>query len=554
MINRQDMLTIFTLSLVFFLMATWNLGFSDVPITTFQVSDNEFYIDLGASQKINAIYILIKRGDIDLTVYTGHPEKWSDERPIFDKSSGYYYAWKEISIASETQFIKFVFKRSSAEIAEIAVLGEENKRILINTIKSDQSEEAALMRLIDEQEKIELPPTYMSETYFDEIYYVRTAENYLKFEEPYEWTHPPLGKLIMAFGILIFGYNPFGWRIMGVIFATLMIPLIYFLAKKMFGTWIGAFVSAFLLMFDFMHFTMARIATVDTFVVFFSLTSQFFFLSYFQNVLRNGWKTSTRSLFLAVFFFSVGFSTKWYVFYGFLGQIFLLIALRFKDLLKLEDGFTTRIKKLFSHPFLVLFGFVAIAVIIYFLTFVPYLLIGNTFMDFYSRQWGMYIYHSTLEATHPFSSPWWSWPVILRPVWLYVENLPGMVSTIAAMGNPAVWWFGFGAMILAVERAARGKDYISSFIILIFFLQWIPYALISRIVFLYHFYVNVPLLCLATAYFFNKSWSLKHGKIVGLAYLLGVLIVFMLFYPVISGHPIPYWWRENLKLFESWVF
>ena len=43
----------------------------------------------------------------------------------------------------------------------------------------------------------------------------------------------------------------------------------FLLGKKLFGTWIGGFSSAFLLSFDFMHFTMARIGTVDTYVVFF---------------------------------------------------------------------------------------------------------------------------------------------------------------------------------------------------------------------------------------------------------------------------------------------
>ena len=161
----------------------------------------------------------------------------------------------------------------------------------------------------------------MQNTYFDEIYFVRTAQQYLHLQLPYEWTHPPLGKLIQASGILVFGFNPFGWRIMGVIFATLMIPLIYLLGKKMFGTWIGGFTAAFLLTFDFMHFTMARMGTADTYVVFFSLASQLFFLIYLKNVLDKGWKTSIVPLFLAVTFAALGFSTKWLVLFGFLGAI-----------------------------------------------------------------------------------------------------------------------------------------------------------------------------------------------------------------------------------------
>jgi dolichyl-phosphate-mannose--protein O-mannosyl transferase len=526
---------------------------TNVPLSTYEVSKGDnFYIDLGSLERVDAVYFLIKNGNADLKVYTGRPGSWIENGTI---SMQGYYSWSRISINRETRFLKFDFSYSYGEIVEIAVLGQYNQKIAISTIGSEGSDNAYLTKLIDEQEKVECPPTYMSQTYFDEIYYVRTAEEYMKLKEPYEWTHPPLGKLIIAAGISIFGYDPFGWRIMGVTFATLMIPVIYFLAKRLIGTWFGALASAFLLMFDFMHFTMGRISTVDTFVVFFSLTSQFFFLIYFQDVLRNGWKASIRPLFLAVLFFALGFSTKWYVLYGFVGQIFLLLALRVNDVWSFKGGLMARIKTFFGRPFFMLLGFLVVAVAIYLLTFVPYMMVGHTLRDVYDMQWSMYSYHSTLTATHPFSSEWWTWPLILRPVWLYVSALPnGLVSTIAAMGNPAIWWFGFASIIFAVEKAIRGKNIASIFITTMFFFQWLPYAVISRCLFLYHFYVNVPFLCLAVAYFLNDSWSGRRGKVIVVAYLVVVAALFALFYPVLSGYPAPYWWSEHLRWIRSWVF
>ena len=553
-IDRRDLVIFAVLSSVFFLIAAWNLGMRDVPLSTWHASEGKsFYIDLGSPKKVDSVYILLKRGSIKLAVYSGYPGNWSRK---ITASMHDYYSWRKIRVNHKTQFIRFVFERSSGEIAEIAVLDEEGRKIAISAIRGENHEDnTALRRLIDEQEKAECPPTYMSETYFDEIYYVRTAEEYINLEEPYEWTHPPLGKLIIATGILTFGYNPFGWRIMGIIFATLMIPLAYLFGKKMLGTRIGAFASAFLLTFDFMHFTMSRIATVDTFAVFFSLASQFFFFTYFQDLLTKGWKASTRTLFLAVLFFSLGFSTKWYVLYGFVGQIFLLLAVRFRDVLALKAGPIGRIKAFFSHPFLMVLGFVAVAAMIYLLTFIPYMMIGHTLKDVYDRQMSMYTYHSTLKATHPFSSQWWSWPLILRPVWLYAADLPGeVVSTIAAMGNPAVWWFGLGSIVSVAGKMIRRKDHVCAFIAAIFFFQWLPYALIPRCLFLYHFYVNVPLLCLATAYFLNESWNKRRERVAGLAYLIGVAALFALFYPVISGYPAPFWWRDRLKWFKSWWF
>jgi dolichyl-phosphate-mannose--protein O-mannosyl transferase len=122
------------------------------------------------------------------------------------------------------------------------------------------------------------------------------------------------------------------------------------------------------------------------------------------------------------------------------------------------------------------------------------------------------------------------------------------------MGNPAVWWVGFAFVILCVERAIRRRDFACIFITVLFFFQWLPYVFISRITFLYHFYVNVPFLCLATAYFLNKYWSTKWGKAAALAYFAGVVIIFGLFYPAISGTPVPTSWIDSLKWRESWVF
>jgi dolichyl-phosphate-mannose--protein O-mannosyl transferase len=342
---------------------------------------------------------------------------------------------------------------------------------------------------------------------------------------------------------------------MGVLFAMLMIPVMYFLGKKLFGTWIGAFASAFLLTFDFMHFTMGRMGTADTYVVFFSLLSQLFFLIYFMNVVKNGWKTSVLPLFFAVLFFALGFSTKWVVLYGFVGMLALLVALRIKDVAKLKESLANRYVAFFDYPFLLLLGFLAMAVFIYFLTYIPEMLAGRTLLDVINLQFGMYNYHSTLVATHPFSSQWWSWPLMVKPLFLFVSSLPNNInSVIVLLGNPAVWWIGFAFIILAVERALRGKDLAAIFITVVFFFQWIPYVLISRLTFIYHFYVNVPFLCLASAYFINRYWRYKWGKVATIAFFVSVVAMFGLFYPVISGTPAPTSFIDSLKWFKSWYF
>jgi dolichyl-phosphate-mannose--protein O-mannosyl transferase len=549
------------LSIVFFSVAAWNLGMTQTPLTTWKTTENKsFYVDIGGFKNTGNVYFLVKSGNATVEVYTGSPGNWSYSTTVTIEG---YYSWSQLFINNNTQYVRFDFQPQPSsfppppfiEIAEMTILSQDNQRIAINGVTSETASDPNLSKLVDEQGLVQCPPTYMSETYFDEIYFVRTAEQYLHLQIPFEWTHPPLGKLIQASGILVFGYNPFGWRIMGVLFAMLMIPVMYFLGKKLFGTWIGAFASAFLLTFDFMHFTMGRMGTADTYVVFFSLLSQLFFLIYFLNVVKNGWKTSVLPLFFAVLFFALGFSTKWVVLYGFVGMLALLVALRIKDVAKLKESLANRYVAFFDYPFLLLLGFLAMAVFIYFLTYVPDMLAGRTLSGVINLQFGMYQYHSTLVATHPFSSQWWSWPLMVKPLFLFVSSLPNSInSVIVLLGNPAVWWVGFAFIILAVERALRGKDLAAIFITVVFFFQWIPYVFISRLTFIYHFYVSVPFLCLASAYFINRYWRYKWGKVATIAFFVSVVAMFGLFYPVISGTPAPTSFIDSLKWFKSWNF
>jgi len=235
-----------TLSIVFFSLAVFNLGFLRTPVRGWQpTGETDVYLDLGSVRRVDSIYVLL--GDaqsVMFDVYVGQPGRWEYSTSFRDE---WYYGWRSVALAeAETRYIRLAVKR-----------------------------------LVDEQELVEWPPTYRSQTYFDEIYYVRTAEEYLKGAELYEWTHPPLGKLLIAFSISLLGFSPFAWRIIGVLFATLMVPLIYLLGREMFRRRIAAFIAAFLLTFDFLHFTMGRIATVDTFAVFFTVASTLlFYLNY----------------------------------------------------------------------------------------------------------------------------------------------------------------------------------------------------------------------------------------------------------------------------------
>jgi len=574
-ITKKDVITIALLSLLFFYVAITNLGATQVPSNSLTINTSQsqaVIIDLEHPVYVNSVCFYIKDCQTTSTIkiYTGQPDSWFESGRIVADYPFAYLNWNNTDIYQVTQYIRLEFEPlSDIEINEVAILNQDSQLLPIASISSENSTSLNFNLLIDEQNIVALPNTYFTETMFDEVYFTRTAVQYLNLQWPYEWTHPPLGKIIISAGIAAFGLNPFGWRIMGVIFGTLMIPILFLLGKKMFNSYIGGFSAAFLLAFDFMHFTEARLGITDTYVVFFSLLSQLFFFIYLSNVIKKGWKNvGVMPLFLSFVFFAFGFSTKWLVLFGFLGGLALLITLRLSEVAKNKGNLSAKLYLLFDRPYTHIVLFALLSIGIYFVTYLPDLFAGRTFTDVVNLQNSMYAYHAApIGLDHPYSSPGWSWPIIGKPLWIYVSVLPdNMRSTVSLFGNPAVWWLGFIAIIAITGfvlfkiitglklRQMPKFEVPLVFLMVAFFAQWLPYAFVSRGLFIYHYYANVPIICLGSAYFISKYWKYKWMKIVAIIYFITVIVLFVLFYPVISGMPVLKVTTESLRWFNSWVF
>ena len=185
--------------------------------------------------------------------------------------------------------------------------------------------------LFDEHELWSDKYTYLNSSYFDEIYHPRTALEHLNNVYPYEVSHPPLGKLILSIGISIFGMVPFGWRFMGTLFGVLMVPLLYVFLKNLFGKTPVALCGTALFTFDFMHLVQTRIATIDTYGVFFILVSYYFMYRWLSVPAGKKLRHYILPLFLSGLFWGVGCASKWTVVYAGAGLALLwLLGLIFK--------------------------------------------------------------------------------------------------------------------------------------------------------------------------------------------------------------------------------
>ncbi|MBC5799327.1 MAG: glycosyltransferase family 39 protein [Candidatus Eremiobacteraeota bacterium] len=125
--------------------------------------------------------------------------------------------------------------------------------------------------------------TVPSEKIFDEIYYARAGEEYLGHKEIFEFTHPPLTKLIITLSMMLFGGlhglgdTSAGWRFLNLVVGALMVFITYLFAKRLFGSTLFATIAAFLLTIDGFRFAQARIATPEITVAFFTLVTLYAF-------------------------------------------------------------------------------------------------------------------------------------------------------------------------------------------------------------------------------------------------------------------------------------
>jgi dolichyl-phosphate-mannose-protein mannosyltransferase len=113
---------------------------------------------------------------------------------------------------------------------------------------------------------------------FDEQYYVPAAQSILQGHGTDRTEHPPLGPLIIASGISIFGDNPFGWRFFPVLFGDIGVFLFYLICLRLRIPRRYAYLAAFLLSFENLTFIQSSLAMLDVFSLTLMLAAFWFYL------------------------------------------------------------------------------------------------------------------------------------------------------------------------------------------------------------------------------------------------------------------------------------
>lgn len=475
--------------------------------------------------------------------------------------------WRDFTVETATGPVRCVriVADSKLWLGEIALYDGDGALIPADALRYP----AGCLPLFDEQNLVPETPRYTNGTYFDEIYHVRTAYEHILGEPPYEISHPPLGKLILGLGIRLFGLNPFGWRFSGTLIGVLMLPALYLFLKKMLGgTAVPAAVTT-VFAADFMHFVQTRIATIDSYAVFFIILMYLFFWLYWRAP-RKALRDWLPPLALSGLCFGLGAASKWICLYAGAGLGLLwLIDRVFRAQALCAAGarrqYWTETGK--NVLWCVLF-FVLVPAAVYYCSYYPYgiarglrgvgMFFSREYFDLVAdNQKYMFSYHSHVTATHPYSSVWWQWLLDVRPILYYLEYLPdGRRISMGAWVNPMLCWGGLLAMLGTAYRALVKKDRTALFIFVGYLAQLVPWLFVTRVVFEYHYFPGTVFLLLALGELLRMA-QLRHAqwKRIVLSFMVVSVVLFAVYYPVLAGRPIPGRYGEYfLKWLGSWPF
>lgn len=390
-----------------------------------------------------------------------------------------------------------------------------------------------------------------SQPYFDEHHYVSAARIILAGQADPNVEHPPLGKQLIALGMLSAGDRPLGWRLMSAVFSAFTLLAFFVGARALFRQTRIALWATGITFLNQLVYVQARVAMLDTFMVAFLAAG---LVAYgvavsasapISNVKPEA-NTSRRTLgLLALAGFFIGLATAC--------KLFAALPCAALTLYLLIRGFGRRERLTTALTAPVVYG--SAALIAYVLPYVwaP----GESIAAILERHRLMFDAQSRVPEFHAYMSSWYSWPIMLRPMWYSFEKtgVADLHRGILLLGNPLVMWGGLVALVACARDYLRTRSSIAFCIVatyVVLYGSWIPVP--RRLMFFYFYYPASFVLSLALAYFFwNQSATRRHQSWLPWTFLAVVAGVFLFFLPIISSQPIS---QSNLGRwlwFGSWI-
>jgi dolichyl-phosphate-mannose-protein mannosyltransferase len=377
-----------------------------------------------------------------------------------------------------------------------------------------------------------------SRNFFDEVHYVPAAQALIDLGTPRNIEHPLLGKELIAAGMLAFGDNPFGWRLIPSLFGSATVVAGFALLWLLTGTMRTAVLGALLLILNQLIFVQARIAMLDVFLGAFLLWAMVLLLWAMRGPperVRGRWIWGSVFLGLAV-------AVKW--------SAIPYVALAGLAFLWLKRKDASRWPGLGTVEGLGLMAGVSIPV--YFVTFLPAFFYAEnplTLARLIPFQLEMYALQTQVLASHTYQSSWWSWPLMLRPMWYFYEWDNGAQRGVLMLGNPLIMYGGLIAVAACYLAWFRDRSLRALAMALLWTASLAIYIVIPKSLgFFYYYYLSGIFICFALVVAFQHF---DRGRDRGWAewFTAGSLLLFLYFYPILSGAALP-----GERSFERWMW
>jgi dolichyl-phosphate-mannose--protein O-mannosyl transferase len=395
--------------------------------------------------------------------------------------------------------------------------------------------------LFDEGQLARVWPGARDETYFDEIYYARTAREIIEGRRIYETTHPPFGKDLMAAAVVLLGDAPFAWRLPSALAGAMLPVLLLALSALLFRRRLPAYLAAGLCLLDPMPLALERMATVDAIVATLLLATYVCLLKATGIADQPRTEGSDRRWLVGgAVLWGAAAATKWVALYA-APMIGLMILA--------TSGLRPR-----TLADLMLLGFVAMAA--YATTYVPLVATGSLedgLWGILRNQYDMWSYHTSIVGEHPYSTRFYEWPLVQRPLLLYQDlSGGGLRRVIIVAGNVALHWSIPIAAAIALASSELRRQRSVQWLGLAMAAQMLPWMMVSRSTFIYHF-LPVSLLGIALiAHLLARHWERQRAAVSGYVALVALVAVAM--YPLAMGWTVSDAWVQGVRIFDTWVF
>ncbi|HCS61939.1 MAG TPA: dolichyl-phosphate-mannose--protein mannosyltransferase [Microbacterium sp.] len=404
--------------------------------------------------------------------------------------------------------------------------------------------------------------------------------------------HPPLGKWIIALGMGLFGSGSSeAWRLTTALLGAATVLVVYLVARALTGSIVAATIAGLLLAIDGLSIVMSRIALLDGALTFFILLGFLFILYDRTRSMRRAEYVDAddrERLWGRIFWrrpwviaagvaLGAASAVKWSGLYALAGLGLYLVVT--DALARRRAGIAfwpmDAVARQGSVSFLLL---VPAALVTYLVTWSGWLVTAggydrqsdaNPLIALWKYHQSMYGFHIGLTTGHPYASPAWQWPLLIRPtaVWVGDDASCGTdhcISVISSVPNPLIWYAGVAAALFLLYRFVRGLiqgrpvSWTQLVPLVGLAVTYVPWLMIpSRTIFQFYTVTMMPFLVLALVFALREIAGRRTdplerrqaGERTVFVFLVITLLVSAFFYPVWTGMNVPY----EFWLVHNWI-